>query len=56
MIGLPTNFVHTGHIGSGDLGTTNHLNSIEGQMSTKGGYDHVTPVNIQLDVIDIQKS
>ncbi|XP_037950922.1 CDC42 small effector protein homolog [Teleopsis dalmanni] len=40
MIGNPTNFVHTGHIGSGDVElSTNHLNAIQTQMQSKGGYE-----------------
>lgn len=61
MIGLPTNFQHTGHVGSGDVGnrsygmsgeegSRNHLNSIQNQMSSKGGYDPNTPVG-GLDIL-----
>lgn len=40
MIGNPTNFVHTGHIGSADVElSTNHLNAIQTQMQSKGGYE-----------------
>ncbi|XP_055641886.1 CDC42 small effector protein homolog [Toxorhynchites rutilus septentrionalis] len=40
MIGNPTNFVHTGHIGSNDVElTTNHLSAIQNQMQSKGGYE-----------------
>ncbi|KAJ6596000.1 CDC42 small effector protein like [Pseudolycoriella hygida] len=40
MIGNPTNFVHTGHIGSADVElSTNHLTVIQNQMQSKGGYD-----------------
>lgn len=40
MIGNPTNFQHTGHIGSADVElTTNHLNAIQTQMQSKGGYE-----------------
>ncbi|CAO1392521.1 unnamed protein product [Diamesa hyperborea] len=40
MIGNPTNFVHTGHIGSNDAElTSHHLNVIQSQMQSKGGYD-----------------
>jgi hypothetical protein len=57
MIGYPTDFQHTGHIGAGDVcSTNNHLDSIEGQMQSKGGYEHVTPVSVQIDVVDVQKS
>lgn len=40
MIGNPTNFVHTGHIGSADVElSTNHLNALQTQMQSKGGYE-----------------
>ncbi|XP_037041803.1 CDC42 small effector protein homolog [Bradysia coprophila] len=40
MIGNPTNFVHTGHIGSADVElSTNHLTEIQNQMQSKGGYE-----------------
>lgn len=40
MIGNPTNFQHTGHIGSADVElSTNHLNAIQTQMQSKGGYE-----------------
>lgn len=40
MIGNPTNFVHTGHIGSNDVElSTNHLSAIQNQMQSKGGYE-----------------
>lgn len=40
MIGAPTNFQHTGHIGSGDLDMASaHLSAIQNQMQGKGGYE-----------------
>ncbi|XP_063980040.1 CDC42 small effector protein homolog isoform X1 [Diachasmimorpha longicaudata] len=40
MIGAPTNFRHTSHIGSGDLDMSRaHLNAIQTQMQGKGGYE-----------------
>ncbi|CAI9739247.1 Hypothetical predicted protein [Octopus vulgaris] len=47
MIGLPTNFQHTGHVGSGEVGNRSfdiseeeenrkHLTCIQYQMSSKG--------------------
>eukprot|EP00043_Microstomoeca_roanoka_P011986 m.113379 g.113379 ORF g.113379 m.113379 type:complete len:96 (-) comp15356_c5_seq1:32-319(-) len=33
MIGAPTNFVHAGHIGTGD---TSQLSQVKDQMSSKG--------------------
>lgn len=39
MIGDPTNFQHTGHIGSGDMGALgSQLPSVEQQMKSKGGH------------------
>eukprot|EP00051_Salpingoeca_urceolata_P003599 m.59030 g.59030 ORF g.59030 m.59030 type:complete len:98 (-) comp12927_c0_seq1:408-701(-) len=37
MIGQPTNFQHTGHIGSNDMGTSVTLTSVKTQMESKGG-------------------
>ena len=40
MIGYPTNFQHTGHIGSGDVDMgDSHLRAIQNQMQSKGGYE-----------------
>lgn len=40
MIGEPTNFQHTGHIGSGDVEVGNaRLRAIQSQMESKGGYE-----------------
>ncbi|XP_012281437.1 CDC42 small effector protein homolog [Orussus abietinus] len=39
-IGAPTNFQHTGHIGSGDLDMASaRLTAIQTQMQGKGGYE-----------------
>ncbi|KAJ7994827.1 hypothetical protein DPEC_G00253500 [Dallia pectoralis] len=39
MIGEPTNFVHTTHVGSGDMGIgLSSVNSVQSQMKSKGGY------------------
>ncbi|KAL1007572.1 hypothetical protein UPYG_G00088530 [Umbra pygmaea] len=39
MIGEPTNFVHTTHVGSGDMGIgLSSVNSVQAQMKSKGGY------------------
>ncbi|CAN7940560.1 unnamed protein product [Ixodes pacificus] len=40
MIGNPTNFQHTAHVGSGDMSV--HLNALQNQMASKGGYDNDT--------------
>ncbi|CAH2230700.1 CDC42 small effector protein homolog [Pararge aegeria] len=40
MIGAPTNFQHTGHIGSTDVDMPSSLlHSIQNQMQSKGGYE-----------------
>jgi len=40
MIGEPTNFRHTGHVGSGDVEMgNNRLRDIQRQMQGKGGYE-----------------
>ncbi|XP_063231671.1 CDC42 small effector protein homolog [Bacillus rossius redtenbacheri] len=45
MIGEPTNFQHTGHIGSGDVDMgTSHLRALQNQMQSKGGYETAFPV------------
>lgn len=49
MIGAPTNFQHTGHIGTGDLDmATAHLNAIQNQMQGKGGYEASFGVKVAL--------
>lgn len=53
MIGQPTEFRHTAHIGSGEARNSLNLTSVQNQMSSKGGYDHVCPVNVKLNVIDL---
>ncbi|XP_069102948.1 CDC42 small effector protein 2-like isoform X1 [Argopecten irradians] len=58
MIGQPTDFRHTGHIGSRDIGngissSNSTMSEVQSQMSSKGGYDHVSPVNVHLNVIDL---
>ncbi|XP_056593178.1 CDC42 small effector protein 2 [Triplophysa dalaica] len=54
MIGEPTNFVHTAHVGSGDLFSgMNSVHSVQNQMQSKGGYGgEVTPVNMQMQLMD----
>jgi len=42
MIGQPTDFRHTGHVGSSDVGSG--LDAMQGQLGGKGG----EPVNIQV--------
>uniref|UniRef100_A0A8C3JUR5 CDC42 small effector 2 n=1 Tax=Calidris pygmaea TaxID=425635 RepID=A0A8C3JUR5_9CHAR len=47
MIGEPTNFVHTAHVGSGDL-----VSSIQNQMQSKGGYGGGMSANVQMQLVD----
>ncbi|CAN7984524.1 unnamed protein product [Ixodes hexagonus] len=46
MIGNPTNFQHTAHVGSGDMSV--HLNALQNQMASKGGYEYALPVNVSI--------
>lgn len=52
MIGNPTDFRHTAHVGSGDM--SNHIRSIQHQMASKGGYDYAIPVNVSIPVVDVK--
>ncbi|KAG8191362.1 hypothetical protein JTE90_006106 [Oedothorax gibbosus] len=52
MIGSPTNFRHTAHVGSGDMNV--HLNSLQHQMASKGGYEYAIPVNVHISVVDLK--
>ncbi|XP_048451075.1 CDC42 small effector protein 2 [Rhincodon typus] len=55
MIGEPTNFVHTAHVGSGDVFNSgmNSVSSIQNQMQSKGGYvGPLLPVNVQTQLVD----
>ncbi|GCC20619.1 hypothetical protein chiPu_0019182 [Chiloscyllium punctatum] len=55
MIGEPTNFVHTAHVGSGDVFNSgmNSVSSIQNQMQSKGGYvGPPIPVNVQMQLVD----
>uniref|UniRef100_A0A3Q0RYN9 CRIB domain-containing protein n=1 Tax=Amphilophus citrinellus TaxID=61819 RepID=A0A3Q0RYN9_AMPCI len=45
MIGEPTNFVHTTHVGSGDMGLGLPVNI---SMKSKGGYAHTSSEGSQL--------
>ena len=55
MIGNPSNFVHTGHLGSDSNNLSMHLQSLQKSMAGKGGYDSAMhPVNVQMKVIDVQ--
>lgn len=57
MIGTPFNFQHTVHVGSNDVnGGESHLNSVESQLHTKGGYTEssssssMTPRHKMIDI------
>uniref|UniRef100_A0A8C0UKN1 CDC42 small effector 2 n=15 Tax=Passeriformes TaxID=9126 RepID=A0A8C0UKN1_CYACU len=53
MIGEPTNFVHTAHVGSGDLFSgMNSVSSIQNQMQSKGGYGGGISANVQMQLVD----
>lgn len=53
MIGEPTNFVHTAHVGSGDLFSgMNSVSSIQNQMQSKGGYGGGMSAGVQMQLVD----
>lgn len=53
MIGEPTNFVHTAHVGSGDLFSgMNSVSSIQNQMQSKGGYGGGMAASAQMQLVD----
>lgn len=55
MIGNPSNFVHTAHLGS-ESQNFNYMENLQRSMSSKGGYDLTAmPVNIQMKVINVQQ-
>ncbi|KAK7086660.1 hypothetical protein SK128_022212, partial [Halocaridina rubra] len=57
MIGEPTNFVHTGHIGSGDMQMgNNQLEQLQSQMKSKGGYEEALPHNHMMTVVNVQRT
>ncbi|XP_041355970.1 CDC42 small effector protein 2-like [Gigantopelta aegis] len=54
MIGLPTDFRHTTHIGSNEVGNSMQINSLQNQMSSKGDhFDPVSPCHLKLSVVDL---
>ena len=56
MIGEPTNFVHTGHMGSGEVQLgNNHLTQLQAQMKSKGGYEQTIPHDYILSAGNVQK-
>lgn len=57
MIGEPTNFVHTGHIGSSDVQMgNNQLVQLQSQMKSKGGYEQALPHNHMMTVMPVQRT
>ncbi|UYV62177.1 RAD18 [Cordylochernes scorpioides] len=54
MIGSPTNFRHTAHVGSGDGNMHISLDSLQNQMASKGGYEYALPVNVQISAVDVK--
>lgn len=58
QIGLPTNFQHTGHIGSGEVATGFDVHQVQNSMQSKGGYsesganDDSLPTPEGIDVSD----
>uniref|UniRef100_A0A0B7BW36 CRIB domain-containing protein n=1 Tax=Arion vulgaris TaxID=1028688 RepID=A0A0B7BW36_9EUPU len=54
MIGLPTDFRQTAHVGSNDVRSSPNLHSLHNHMSSKGDYtDHYSPGQLQLSVVDL---
>lgn len=53
MIGNPTNFRHTAHVGGTD-DMSNHIRSLQNQMASKGGYDLAIPVKVSIPVVDVK--
>nr|XP_015198543.1 PREDICTED: CDC42 small effector protein 2-like [Lepisosteus oculatus]XP_015198545.1 PREDICTED: CDC42 small effector protein 2-like [Lepisosteus oculatus]XP_015198546.1 PREDICTED: CDC42 small effector protein 2-like [Lepisosteus oculatus]XP_015198547.1 PREDICTED: CDC42 small effector protein 2-like [Lepisosteus oculatus]XP_015198548.1 PREDICTED: CDC42 small effector protein 2-like [Lepisosteus oculatus] len=48
MIGEPMNFVHTTHVGSGDMNLGHSsVDSIQEQMKSKGGYGNGVSDSVQ---------
>ncbi|XP_042560888.1 CDC42 small effector protein 2-like [Clupea harengus] len=49
MIGEPTNFVHTTHVGSGESGTAvGSADTVQQQMRSKGGYGNGVSDGVQI--------
>ncbi|KAG5270629.1 hypothetical protein AALO_G00194810 [Alosa alosa] len=48
MIGEPTNFVHTTHVGSGDMNIAPSVDSVQAQMRSKGGYGNGVSDGVQI--------
>lgn len=58
QIGLPTNFQHTGHIGSGEIASGFDVHQVQNSMQSKGGYEHASGNTVQYtpDGIDVSKN
>uniref|UniRef100_UPI00358EBDFC CDC42 small effector protein 2 n=1 Tax=Myxine glutinosa TaxID=7769 RepID=UPI00358EBDFC len=56
MIGEPMNFVHTAHVGSGDMfnGSTGSIGEVQDQMQSKGGYSNGISSDVPMQFIDIK--
>lgn len=53
MIGNPTNFQHTGHIGSRDVEMPgDQLIALQNQMKSKGGYESTYKVRPQFGIFN----
>lgn len=52
MIGEPTNFQHTGHIGSGEM-EDSKLSLMHDQMQSKGGYDNAISPSVLKVILTI---
>lgn len=47
MIGQPTNFMHLGHVGAGDMQTEpTYIRALQIQMQSKGSYETAIPVTV----------
>ncbi|KAH9388816.1 E3 ubiquitin-protein ligase rad18 [Tyrophagus putrescentiae] len=51
MIGNPTNFRHTGHVGASDM--SSQLTSLQYQLSSKGGYE-IPGSKVALQVVGVK--
>jgi len=59
MIGMPTNFQHTGHIGSADVGGESSGSDSQVDcvgMQSKGGYSEQNSIVSHLKLIDLPQS
>ncbi|XP_015781155.1 CDC42 small effector protein 2 [Tetranychus urticae] len=45
MIGSPTNFKHTAHVGFGEM--SSHIDDLQNQLASKGGYEYAIPVSVK---------